>query len=519
MYHVLIINLRWFIKLNPSNIILIVLDAFRADKILSKYNNNYYLTPFINSLLKNSIYFKNCIANTTWTLPSHFTMFTGCYEQQNYILTKNIYELSEKIPLLPQILKDMGYYTFLYTENPYLTKEAGIFRGFEHTFLNWDLLFKDNILDKIDRYVKAILEQGFWFSLWHKFKTLFDVIFKNLNWKRWIRERYINPLEKIDSNLQNILLKSKKKPIFLFFNLMVTHAPYLSSKNILQNFGLSISDFKKIKRLLLFPLENFIEVNLNSKHLSQNEIFILNKLYDSSVFYCDWIVKQIFLKFKQYGMLDNTYVIITSDHGELLGGPEDHYYWTHGVFHSVYEPLIKVPLIIYKNNLKGMLIEKQVELKDLFHTIFHLTGIPEHNNEYLQISKSLITQINSNSTPNYIFGEFLKDKKEMLNRINFHRRQVDDDLIPKLLNNIYFLRSEKYKLISFGKQINELYNILDDPSEMNNLINTKNQKYKEMKLILMDYLDKIKDPAKITSLTNKYEKSLIQKAISNISFK
>lgn len=446
-------------------------------------------------------------------------MFSGLYEHQNYNLTNNIYELSKKVPLLPQILKDKGYFTFLYTENPYLTKEAGFFRGFDFPFLNWDILFKNNLLDKIDRWIKAILKQGFWFSFWHKFKTILDRIFKNLNWKRWIRDRYVNPLEKIDLNLQKILSKSQNKPFFLFFNLMVTHAPYLSSQNILKNFGLSIDDFKRIKSLLLFPLENFIEINFASKHLSEKKTLILNKLYDASVLYCDWIIKQIFLKLKNLGMLENTYVIITSDHGELLGTPNDHYYWTHGVFHSVYEPLIRVPLIIYNTNFKSKKITKQVELKDLFHTMLHLTGIPEQKNEFLDLSKSLIHQIDTHSTPNYIYGEFIKSKDEMLNRINYHRRQIDDNLIQKLLNNIYFLRSDNYKLIRYGNKIYELYDILNDPNEKNNLINVKNNKFEEMKMILQNYIDNIKDKGKLTNLINKNEKNLIQKAITNLSLK
>ena len=444
-------------------------------------------------------------------------MFSGLYEHQNYNLTNNIYELSKKIPLLPQILKDKGYFTFLYTENPYLTKESGLFRGFDYPFLNWDLLFKDNLLDKIDRWIKAILKQGFWFSFWHKFKTILDRIYKNLNWKRWIRDRYVNPLDTIDLNLQKILLESQNKPFFLFFNLMVTHAPYLSSQNILKNFGLSINDFKKIKSLLLFPLENFIDINFASKHLSEKKTHILNKLYDASVLYCDWIIEQIFLRLKGLGMLENTYIIITSDHGELLGTPNDHYYWTHGVFHSVYEPLIRVPLLIYNNKFKSKKITKQVELKDLFHTILHLTGIPEQKNEFLDLSKSLIHQIDTNSTPKYIYGEFLKSKDEMLNRINYHRRQIDDNLIQKLLNNIYFLRSDNYKLISYGNKSYELYDILNDPNEKNNLINIKKKKFEEMNMILQNYIDNMKDKEKLTKLINKNEKILIQKAITNLS--
>jgi len=218
-------------------------------------------------------------------------------------------------------------------------------------------------------------------------------------------------------------------------------------------------------------------------------------------------------------MLDNTSIIITSDHGELLGTPNDHYYWTHGVFHSVYESLIRVPLIIYNSNFKSKKVEKQVELKDLFHTILHLTGIPEKNNEYLDITKSLIHQIETNSTPKYIYGEFLKDKNEMFNRLNYHRRQIDDKLIQKLLNDIYYLRSDNYKLIRYGNKIYELYDILNDPNEMINLINNKNKKFEELKLILQTYIDNTKDKEKLTNLINKNEKNLIKKAIINIPFK
>ena len=123
-----------------------------------------------------------------------------------------------------------------------------------------------------------------------------------------------------------------------------------------------------------------------------------------------------------------------------------------------------------------------------FHTTLHLTGIPEDVNEYLDITKSLVHQIDTNLTPEYIFGEFLKDKKEMLNRINYHRRQVDDKLIQKLLNDIYFLRSDNYKLISYSNRMYELYDILNEPNEKTNLINTNNKKFKELNSILQTYI-------------------------------
>lgn len=494
------------------------MDALRADRILSIYKGKS-LTPFINNFLKESIYFENCIANSTWTLPSHFSMFTGLYEHQNYSLTKNIYQYSKKIPILAQILKDFGYFTFCYTENPYLARETGLLRGFDYTFLNWDLLSQDNRLDKIDRYVRAILKLGFWFNFWHKVKIILDKIIKNLNWIRWMSNRYVNPREQIEINLQKFLLKIKKKPFFLFFNIMATHSPYISSKKILKSFGITNKDFEILKNIFLYPLEHFIKTNFNSKRLSDNEIDVLQKFYNSSVFYCDSIVKEIIAKLKNIGLLEDTQIIITSDHGELLGNSDDHYYWTHGVFHGVYEQLIKVPLIIYSANSKNKKIKNQVELKDLFHTILHLTGIPKEKNEYLEINKSLIHQINKNSTPKYVFGEFIKDKKEMLYRVNLHKRNLNENIIPKLLSNIFFLRSEKYKLISYGNKIDEFYDISNDPYEKINLANDKIEEYKEMKLFLQNYLKNVIRTENIRKLVTKNEINLIKKAISKISLK
>ena len=107
----------------------------------------------------------------------------------------------------------------------------------------------------------------------------------------------------------------------------------------------------------------------------------------------------------------------------------------------------------------------------------------------------------------------------MLNRINYHRRQMDDSLIQKLLNNIYFLRSDNYKLIKYGSKIYELYDILNDPNEKINLINIKNKEFEELKLILETYINNMKDKEKLTNLINTNEKNLIKKAITNISFK
>ncbi|MFX0142296.1 MAG: sulfatase-like hydrolase/transferase, partial [Candidatus Hodarchaeota archaeon] len=96
--------------MSSPSIILIVLDALRADRVFSNYKNKI-MTPTMKKLLENSIYFENCIANSTWTIPSHVNMFTGLYQTQKLLLNKNHKNLGNKIPILAEILKDLGYST------------------------------------------------------------------------------------------------------------------------------------------------------------------------------------------------------------------------------------------------------------------------------------------------------------------------------------------------------------------------------------------------------------------------
>ena len=219
------------------------------------------------------------------------------------------------------------------------------------------------------------------------------------------------------------------------------------------------------------------------------------------------------------GILENSYVIITSDHGELLGGKLDHYYYTHGVFQSVQDALIKVPLIIYNQNYEKKIIKDQVELKDLFHTVLHLTGISGNKNKYFNEEKSILNQINNNTTPKYVLGQFIKDKKEMLDRINFHRKTIERSLIPRLFNDIYFMRSNKYKFIRYHSGLEEFYDNLKDPNELNNIIDRGNESYKEMKLKVEEFIKNNSNMDELKIIITEKEKSSIKNVIDNIKFK
>lgn len=517
----------------PANIIFIVLDALRADRVILTKNDEC-LTPFLKSLLINSIYFKNCISNSPWTVPSHISMFTGLYHTQAKLISKKIGKLSNKIPILAEILKDIGYNTICFSENAFISNTHGLTRGFEKVFNVWDwnpwikenfkLSYFIKLLQKYDLFLKNNLKSKIFFRIWSHLKNLFEKIIKFIIKELFFSEILfklkndtIKDLEKFSETLQN---HDIKKPFYIFFNFLTPHDPYIPLKRTFKKFKISIKDFKNIKDLIIFKLKACLDINIKSKRLNNDMIKSISKLYNASVFSGDIIVKKLFSILKKNNLLDNSFVIITSDHGEHLGDKLDHYLWEHNTYLSVYKSLNKVPLLIFNKNFTKTIIKDQVQLKDLFHTILHITGIPPNKNKYLELEKSIMYQISNGSTPKYIFGEYLKQKHAMSKLINSHRRNICRELIPKIYNHLYFLRSNNFKIIKYNNlEEDEFYDIINDPDEGSNIIKNEFNNYKKMKSFLLDYLKKINNIEEIRDLITDKEKDFVKKIIGKLKVK
>jgi arylsulfatase A-like enzyme len=457
-------------------------------------------------------------------------MFTGLYESQHFKISKNLYKLSNKIPVMAEILKDIGYSTFCFTENPWISStfcftenpwistQTGLSRGFDVFFERWMDTLKFKILNYIDAFIKTKFRSHIPLNFWQIIRNICLNILLRFSWKKFFFGSNRNSIGNLEEFFNLSFRKIYDKPYFIFVNVMANHAPYYSTKEQLKAFKISKKDIKSVKNLFLYTLEHFIKINFNSKPISKRKISALKKFYNSSVVYSDLVVRYIISRLKKLGLFQNSYVIITSDHGELLADQSDHYYWTHGVFHSVSEAMIRTPLIIYNPSFKQKTICNLVELKDLFHTILNLTGIGSKANPYFKENKSILYQINNHLSPNYVIGEFIKSKEEMLNRINFHRDTLDRALIPKLLDNIYYIRSKNHKYIRYGYGIEEFYDLIKDPDEQLNILDRENENYIKMKQLLTEFRNDVNDARELRNIITQKEKTSILNAIKNFTF-
>ena len=314
---------------DTSHIVFIVIDTLRRDhasileKILGKLG-------FIS--------YDNAIAPSPWTTPSHASIFTGLYpilhgahETRDKKLTQ--VKLSKRLNLINCILKNEGYTTYLLTANILVCPQQG-YIGFDRYYCisNIRLL---NILNSHERdklrkilnlsqkcsklsLIKYLLSN-------HEFKLLgklvLDKAFNNMYSYALVRKW---PKDKGSTRLIKVLSKwlyedDRSTPKFIFINFMEVHDPYSIKENVY----------------------DILYNNLLRNRLDQGIVSRWRKKYPKHVKYIGDKLIDLMNVLKKYNMYDNSLIIITSDHGQLLG---EHDRIGHGVF--LYDELLRVPLLI-----------------------------------------------------------------------------------------------------------------------------------------------------------------------------
>src|SRR5262245_43250102 len=110
------------------NIVLVVLDTVRAGNV-SGYGYGRPTSPELDSLAAEGALFLDATSPSTWSLPSHASLFTGVYPSSHGAHGEHYY-LDGRYPTLAQVLERRGYQTFCITANPWISDGLGLTRGF-----------------------------------------------------------------------------------------------------------------------------------------------------------------------------------------------------------------------------------------------------------------------------------------------------------------------------------------------------------------------------------------------------
>lgn len=153
------------------------------------------------------------------------------------------------------------------------------------------------------------------------------------------------------------LEKNWNKPFFLFYHTYEIHAPFTKHKPLIDYFAPNYTGSVTGKEFI----NKFSDYNF-----SKNDVHYLKALYDAGIRFTDSYLKLLFFKLKKLKILNKTEIILVSDHGEHFS---EHGLYGHG--NSLYEPLIKVPLIFIGNNCckSSQIIETPANLVDIAPTV------------------------------------------------------------------------------------------------------------------------------------------------------
>ncbi len=334
-----VVGMWFFIRQSLSkekspNVVLIVIDTCRADR-LSCYGYSKKTTPNIDALAREGILYERAYATDFWTLPSHASLFTGLYPTQAGA-TSETNHLPPSNTTLAEILKKAGYDTAAFVCNAWISMERGFDQGFDEYLEMWRSVNKAQVPRR----------HG-----WAEWATIQKTT-------EWLDRR-----------------KKGQKPFFMFINLNCVHMPYRPPEPHLSRFVKPESGYSNDEVSRMANIAGMWQYLAGELKLSKRDLRILGELYDGEVEFADYCIGEITQRLEKLGIIDNTVLIVTSDHGENLG--------EHGLIDhllSMHETTLRIPLVIrYPKRFKaGVRNTDLVSLIDIAPTILDVCNIKEN---------------------------------------------------------------------------------------------------------------------------------------------
>lgn len=410
------------------NLIIICVDALRPDH-LSCYGYERTTSPNIDSLCGDGTRFDRAICQSPGSTASHASILTSLYP-----LTHGAWNvgdsLHEDVPSLQKHLRDRGYATAFFGNNYFLQPRFGFAKGF-------DSFGNEELAHRTKRAPLGLLTRSLGAA------RLF---------RAWRMEPGAPSEFSIDQSLSWIK-KNRKRKFFLFLHIMDPHAPYSPPGEYRQMFfsrqyERELRDGRKLRGRIDF-LESWEKEQLVD-------------LYDGEVAYADSKAGRLTEALREWGLLDKTVVVITSDHGEVLA--EHGAIFKHGY---LWDSCIRVPLILrYPPGVpKGTVRTRTVQSIDIAPTALSLLGEPPLGNA-------------QGSDLTGLLGA------------DFDAEAGAGEGIAYTLGGItegegYSLTESRWKLAWLDDEHIELYDLLNDPGETTNLIEAEPELADDLKRRLL----------------------------------
>ena len=389
----------------PPNILFILADQL-TPLVLPAYGNKIVKTPNINRLLsmKQYIQFNNSYCNSPLCGPSRSSLLTGklpsvigAYDNASY--------LPSNIPTFAHYLNNMGYDTITAGKNHFVGADQ--LHGFKERLTtdiypsdfgwtaNWDSSFQKQRYDHWYHNMSSVEHAGY-AAITNQFE--FDDELVHFSKQK----------------LYELSRKSNGNPWGFFIGFTHPHDPYVTKKkywDLYQDSDIDLPKNPDIDRNDPHSMRLAHNIDLNGIEITKQDVINARRGYYGNISYVDDKIGEIIDLLIECDAFDNTVIIISSDHGDMLG---ENGLWYKMTFR---EYAMRVPLIIHLPQKKNMAmkVEKNVSLVDILPTMIDIASINnDTQNGYIDDElngKSLLRYLRDDdadliSDRNIIFGEY-----------------------------------------------------------------------------------------------------------------
>ena len=447
-------DLKTMAAQRKPNLVLFLPDQQRADTIACYGGVNVH-APNLNKLASESVVFERTYVTHPVCTPSRSSLMTGTWPHINGC-TRNSVPLDPRFLVFPELMEDKDYRT-AYIGKWHLGEEGPVGRGFDEWIST----------DDHGDYTNFLLSRGFTPD---KPKGRFsELAISNLPIEL-SRPKFLG------NRACEFIEKYRRDPFMLVVGFVEPHSPYNGPLNnehpldeIILDETATLPESENVPlRYRLMREWQQAEAVLDRERLPTQLFFgvtpaeyrSIRQRYLGLVALVDQSIGAILACLERCGLTDNTIVVHTSDHGDSLGA--------HHLFgkETMFEESTRIPLLIrFPGQRRVKTIQQPISHIDFVPTLLGLLGQPSHPQ---CAGKSLLPLITDEVVPpENVFLEWAPNRTKIKKGTKLARRRFVKRAVEESTRAI--VTPDGWKLCLRDKDMNELYNLKDDPFEMRNL--------------------------------------------------
>ena len=348
---------------DKPNILLITTDQQRFDTIAALGNQHIY-TPHLDWLVDEGVTFTRTYADAPICMPSRATIMTGKHGYETGLITNSDSTTPmQTYPTLPALLTQAGYQTRAQGKMHFHPMRANY--GFEHMELPMDY-YRERFRNTHEGLPK---EHGVGEN---EITPVISTVDEVHSLTYWTVRRSIDFLETRDDT----------RPFFLWTSFTKPHPPWDPCANywaLYQNRDVPDPVIGNWSKTVEITPQAFLEPTYhlnNAYRMSLEQLKDAKRAYYACITQIDYQLGLLFARMRELGLLENTWIIFSSDHGDMLG---DHHMAAKSVFleGSAHVPMIIRPPTKHRNQkpVIGKKVDTLADLADILPTISNIAGV------------------------------------------------------------------------------------------------------------------------------------------------